>query len=85
MKRFIDGTFDPLEFSYDFPVNLINANEGLKSKNKQLYELLNEDMPEICANYEPDDVARQGEPDLLDEEQFRRKVKEVYEKANRFI
>lgn len=85
IRLFVDGVTDAEEFSFDFPNDLADAYTDLERDNKPLAALLNDELPDICASYEADDVARRGEPDLLDEEQFRRKVKEVYEKANRFI
>lgn len=80
MKKFLDGKFDPYDFSFDFPECLASLNPKLEKENRALSELLNEDMPEICADYEPQPVVREGQPGLLDISKFKRKVAEVYSK-----
>lgn len=84
MKKFLDGKTDPEEFSFDFPVTLADSFTDLEKENSQLAELLNEDLPEICSYFEPDDGCR-DRPEYLNEDQFRRKVAAVYEQALKLV
>ncbi|MDR9796326.1 hypothetical protein Q4O60_07360 [Aeribacillus pallidus] len=74
MKKFLDGKFDPYDFSFDFPECLASLTPKLEKENRALSELLNEDMPEICADYEPEPVVREGQPGLLDMSKFKKKL-----------
>lgn len=85
IKRFLDGEVDPEEFSFDFPLDLIDAAEDLERENNDIAFLLREELPFICANYEPDDVARKGEADLLNTNQFKAEVNKVYKQALKLI
>ncbi|WP_059050840.1 hypothetical protein [Paenibacillus senegalimassiliensis] len=85
IKLFVDGVTDAEEFSFDFPDDLADAYEGLERENKPLAVLLNDEIPDICAAFQPDEAARRGEPELLNEDQFRQKVTKVYEKANKLV
>lgn len=80
IKQFLDGKTDPEAFSYDFPEDLAERFKELEKENRRLAELLNEDMPEICANFEPEASLR-THPDYLDEPTFHSKVSAVYEQA----
>lgn len=82
IKDFLDGKTDIETFSFDFETNLYNATDELKKENYALYDLLNEDMPELCANYEPDPEQRKAYPDTyFDEETVRKRVYEIYTSA----
>ncbi|GIP57904.1 hypothetical protein [Paenibacillus woosongensis] len=85
IKLFLDRDTDAEEFSFDFPDDLADAYADLERENKALAIMLNDELPDICAAFQPDEAARRGEPDLLNEDQFRQKVKEVYEKANMMV
>lgn len=68
---FLNDKYDPLKFSYDFPDFLIDKYEVMEKENKTVNDILNEDMPEICAEYELG----------ANPEEFKRKVKEEYERS----
>lgn len=86
MKDFLDRKVDAEDFSFDFPVELADAYRDLERENPALAKLLNEDMPETCCNFEPNESERLSMPDYyLSEEQMREKVAEVYEKAIKII
>ncbi|MDA3730058.1 hypothetical protein PBV87_00835 [Niameybacter massiliensis] len=70
MKDLIDGNYNCNDFSYDFP------NEMLELEDENLLLLLDE-MPEICADYDP---YKEDEEDLLNEEELKTRVEEVYNK-----
>lgn len=70
MKDLIDGNYNCNDFSYDFP------NEMLELEDENLLLLLDE-MPEICAGYDP---YKEDEEDLLNEEELKTRVEEVYNK-----
>lgn len=91
MRKLIDGEYDPEEFSFDFEGDLAFYSEQLKEENFELYDLLSDNMPDICANFESNEAERRyyaerkDYPKLLDEKQLIEMTKEVYEKALRFI
>lgn len=81
MKKFLDGHTPPLDFSFDFPLLLREVDRQLLEENPELSDLLNDDLPEVCAWFEPNPSARTV--DCLDEESFRKKVNAVYKKAQK--
>ena len=82
MKDFIDGNTTIEQFSFAFEESLARASDDLKSENEKLFHLLNEDMPELCANYEPDLEQRKQYPDIYyDEVTVRGRTKEIYIQA----
>ncbi|WP_346929611.1 hypothetical protein [Clostridium sp.] len=87
-KEFIDmidkvlkGEYDVNDFSYDFTDKLIELSDKLEEENKELYDLLAEEIPDLCGNFEPYEVDRKGNDFLLDKDQFLDKMKIEYEKA----
>lgn len=68
MNKLINGEYDPLAFSFDFPGFLCENYEIMKAENPMALAVLNENMPEICDEYE------RGE----DPKQFIEKVKLQY-------
>ncbi|WP_156133429.1 hypothetical protein [Geobacillus kaustophilus] len=86
MKLFLDGNYPAEAFSFDFEDRLFELSDQLKNENFELYDFLNDMMPEICANFEPYEAERRSRPDIyLSEEQMRKKVAEVYEKALKLV
>ena len=71
MLQFIEGNYDPLEFSMDLEDFFANHYDEMERENKNITDYFNEDLPEICAEYE------HGE----DPTDFKAKVKEQYDKA----
>jgi hypothetical protein len=85
IKDFLDGKVDPEEFSFDLPSLLVETYKELQKENGPLAELLNDFLPDYCGYFCPDPAARSQSPDYLDEDQFRAKVKEVYEQALKLV
>ncbi|AFL99512.1 hypothetical protein Desde_1080 [Desulfitobacterium dehalogenans ATCC 51507] len=86
MKDFLDRKVAPEEFSFEFPARLAYVTPELEKENKPLSDLLNEEMPETCANFEPNEAERKAMPGYyLSEEEVREKVKEVYDQAIRLL
>lgn len=52
LERFIAGGYDPLDFSYDFPSDVVDHGDELREENPALLEILDDNLPEICAEYE---------------------------------
>ncbi|KYG90375.1 hypothetical protein A0U40_18235 [[Bacillus] sp. KCTC 13219] len=85
MENFLTGKIDAEDFSYTFPDVLVNQWEEIEQENPQLVNLLNEDMPDICANYEPEEQARSQRPEYLNEEQFKKRVNAIYKEALKLL
>ncbi len=78
MDQFLRGDYDPWEFSFDFPDELSGSYASLEKERPGLGDLLHADMPEICADFEPDEVDRDCTYGLAE---FKAKVREVYDAA----
>ena len=52
VNDFLNNRYEPLDFSYDFPDFLIEHYDEMEEENKTINAVLNENMPEICADYE---------------------------------
>lgn len=52
IDKFINNKYDPLDFSYDFPSFLIEHYDEMEAENKEINDIFNDNMPEICADYE---------------------------------
>lgn len=86
MKEFLEGNMSAEDFSFDFPARLAYVTDQLDKENPALSELLNEDMPETCCNFEPDEEERKSYPEIyLSERQMRKKTDEVYHKALKLV
>lgn len=68
MEELISGIYDCYDFSYDMPELL------LKLEDEELEDAL-EDIPEICASYDP---YKTDEPELLNDNELIDKIKEIY-------
>lgn len=77
MANFLHGATSAQDFSYDFPEELASLSERLEREDTGFAQLIDE-MPEICASFDPYST---GEPDTLDEDAFRDRVREVYVQA----
>lgn len=78
IAKFLYGEYDPEQFSFDFPAVLSNIYDEFQQENAVLCEYLEDEMPEICGYYDPYGT---GEPDTLDENQFRDCVMDIYQNA----
>ena len=52
IEKFISGKYEALAFSYDLPDYLIEHYDNMLAENKNVTDLLNENFPDICAEYE---------------------------------
>lgn len=68
MEELISGNYDCNNFSYDMPELL------LELEDEELEDAL-EDVPEICASYDP---YKTDEPELFNDVEFIDKIKEIY-------
>ena len=66
-----NSEYNSLDFSYYLEGYLIKNYDAMYSENPEVTELLNEDIPEICAIMEPG----------LDDTEFKEKLKVQYEAA----
>lgn len=63
---------------FDFPAALSNCYDAFRVENVELCDYLEEEMPEACELFDPYGT---GNPNTLDEDQFRNCVMEIYQKA----
>ncbi len=78
MAEFLSGSYDPLDFSYDYPQVLADERMVLDNENPALSNFLDGDLQYVCGCYDPYDT---GDPDTIDLNQFKAKVREVYDAA----
>ena len=52
IKDFLEGKTDPLSFSIDLPDFLFDNYEEMMLENQQATRILNENLPDICEEYE---------------------------------
>ena len=70
MRQLIDGEYNCNDFSYDFPEAMLDL------KDEEWLDML-DDMPEICASYEPFDAA---DEEVLNDKELIQAVTEIYHK-----
>ncbi|GLC87501.1 hypothetical protein [Lysinibacillus piscis] len=85
MEAFLEGKIEAEDFSFTFPDVLVEQWDEIEKENQQLVHLLNEDMPDLCANFEPDQQACSQRAEYLNEEQFKKCVNAVYKKALKLV
>ena len=71
IREFLDGEYEPFGFSFDLPYCLCEYYDDMYAENPTVTEILNEELPEICADYEPG----------FDSAPFMEAVKREYERA----
>lgn len=71
MEELISGNYDCNDFSYDMPELMLGLNDD------ELENAL-DDIPEICASYDP---YKTNEPELLNDEELITKIKEIYDRV----
>lgn len=71
IEEFIANRYEPLDFSYDFPDYLIEHYDEMLEEDRDKTAILNEELPDICAEYE------RG----MDPTEFIEKVKIEYNKV----
>lgn len=85
LKGFVEGKQNADIFSFELPEALIEYGPELEQANLEMYELLNDELPDICSYYEPNAEERSSRPEYLNENEFKEKVKEIYYKAINLI
>jgi len=85
IRGFLEGNTKADTFSFDLPDVLIEFGSEMERANPALYELLNEELPDICSYYESDADERSERPEYLDENEFREKVQQIYNDALKLI
>ena len=78
IAKFLFGEYGAEDFSFEFPAALSNVYETFHTENPRLSEFLEDQMPELCASFDPHGT---GDPDTLGEERFRAEVLRVYRDA----
>ena len=78
ISNMLYGSYDAAQFSYDFPAKLVEVSEAFERENPMLSQLLGEELPEICGFFDPYDTHSTG---THGENDFRRKVLDVYKRA----
>lgn len=78
IAQFLFGAYEAEAFSFDFPERLSQVIEAFSSENEALCAYLEEEMPDLCGWFDPHAT---GDPDTLEENEFRRRVLEVYRQA----
>lgn len=71
IERFLNDEYDALDFSFEFPEFLITAYDEIDKENAEVNNILNDNIPEICADYE------MGQP----ADEFKEKIKTEYKKC----
>ena len=75
IAKFLYGEYDAERFSFDFPATLSDAYDAFQQENPDLCDYLEEEMPDACGYFDPHNT---GDPDTLNEQQFRMKVMGIY-------
>lgn len=70
IQKFLDGKYDLMEFSYDLPDFLVEHYDEMYAEDAASTEILNDNIPEICADYE------EGYPP----EDFKQRIRTEYER-----
>lgn len=78
IAKFLHGELDAEAFSFEFPARLSEVFDDFQVENGALCDHLEEEMPELCAAFDPHGT---GDDGVLDGEQLRAAVLEVYQKA----
>lgn len=76
IAKFLYGEYSAEDFSFDFPARLSYVYDEFMQENSELCNLLEDEMPEICADYD-----QYGLEDTYDAKEFRKRVFSVYIKA----
>lgn len=81
IEQFLNGDYDSETFSFDFPDFLCENFEQLKKENEAVADVLNDELPDICAWYdwEPMDEG------CVTGEAFRQKIKVEYDRARALV
>lgn len=78
IAKFLYGEYEALRFSFDFPVELAEVYGEFHEENAELCEFLDDEMPEVCAAFDPHET---GEAGTSGEVGFRNKVMAIYQRA----
>lgn len=78
IAKFLYGAETAEAFSFDFPQALSQCYTALQAENSGLCAYLEEELPELCASFDPYGTGEEG---TLNEEQFHAAVFKVYQTA----
>lgn len=78
IAKFLYGEYDAADFSFDFPELLSDSYEAFQHENPELCDYLEDEMPELCASFDPHGIEEDG---TIGERQFREQVLKVYQTA----
>lgn len=78
IANFLHGSISAQDFSFQFPGELADCFDMLQKESPKFAEWMNEQMPELCAAFDPYGT---NDSDTIDEETFRKKVAEIYIQA----
>lgn len=78
IAKFLYGETDAASFSFDFPAVMGSVYNDFQAENPKLCDLLEEDLPDICSQFDP---YATGSPETLDKFTFRQKVMGIYQQA----
>ena len=71
VRHLLDGEYDLMAFSYDLPDFLVEHYDDMYAENSTVTEILNDNIPEVCADYE------EGYPP----EDFKQRIRAEYERV----
>ncbi len=72
IQKFLDGKYDLMEFSYDLPDFLVEHYDEMYAEDAESTEILNDNIPEICADYE----------ECYPPEDFKQRIRTEYERIS---
>ena len=73
--QFLNGNYDPLSFSYDLPDYIIEHFDDINLENEKVCFILNDNIPDICAEYE-----RGADP-----REFKNAIKKEYQRIQQIL
>jgi hypothetical protein len=74
IEQFLNGEYEPFAFSGDLEWFLVDYHKEMVAVNPLATEILNENLPDICAEYEPG----------MDPQPFMDAVRHEYEEAKKY-
>ncbi len=81
LQQFLDEQYDPMSFSYDFPMEAGDMMSSLLAMDRRA-GLAYGELVDACSWFDPYDT---GDPDTIDEKEFRAKAKVAYDEAMRVL
>lgn len=85
IESYLKGDISAEDFSYDFPVTYSLYCAMLDRENPALSRLLEKEVKAVCNAYDPFDFYNMDCEKILSEEDFRRQIEALYEKARSLL